>query len=95
VPQCFEEDLMNEQMRAMTQVARGIFLAALFPELARGAMEAERTREHGYCLGLTEDQVKETVAEWSQRYKARPEPLPWDLVRAALTKRVMDEAGAS
>lgn len=84
---------MMEAMTMMPNAMMRVLLASMFPEQARVAMEAERTREHGYCLGLTEEEVRETVREWSDIYRTRPDPLPWDRVRAALTKRVMDKAG--
>jgi hypothetical protein len=79
-----------KQLPAATTQA---LLGALFPAVVRGAHEAERTSHHGYCLGLTEAEVKETVAEWSQEYMKRSDSLPWDRVRRALTTRAMNKAG--
>lgn len=53
----------------------------------RQATEADRTEADGLALGLTRDEIREVVAEWSAFYSARLEPMNWHMVRLSLRCR--------
>lgn len=72
----------------MTFSYHGLAIAALLPQSAlKGALQMDELKCLGKAVGLTDEQIRETIDAWVGWYRTTPRDLDFRRIRTAITDR--------
>jgi hypothetical protein len=75
-----------EKLRALGEAFGPVIRQNLTPSwLIDDAMELEKTKEHGYCVGLAPEQVDDVIRRLQGESDSLPRKHAWSWVRMVLT----------
>jgi hypothetical protein len=56
------------------------------------AVEVDATKRHGLAMGLSDAESRDVIGVWVTYYQTTPDPVPWEQVRRAMTRRALDQS---